>query len=111
MGFDSKVLFVLCDVEMWLFNIDVMFVFDMMGLMVQKVVLIDIQMKIEGLCNVVKCFYEIFVKLLMDGVCMVSKFVGGMSGVQICFGFVFYVINVNVGYLLFMKYVVNFWFY
>ena len=111
LGFGNIPISVVCDADMRLPNTDIMFVLDTTGSMASPAVSGDIQTKIQGLRNAVKCFYEILAKLPTDAQCAATKPTGGTSGVQIRFGFVPYASNVNVGYLLPTSYIADSWTY
>ena len=99
-GKTTETLSVTCDAAMSLPNTDVMFVLDVTGSMGSKAVSTDTETKMEALQGAVKCFYESVAQRNTSETCNSGAPTGGVTAVQVRFGFVPYATNVNVGRLL-----------
>ena len=99
-GRTTETLTVTCDAAMSLPNTDIMFVLDTTGSMGSKAVSTDSKTKIEALRGAVKCFYESVAQRNTSESCNLGAPTGGVTSVQVRFGFVPYATNVNVGKLL-----------
>lgn len=99
-GKTTETLTVSCDAAMSLPNTDVMFVLDVTGSMGSKAVSTDTETKMEALQGAVKCFYESVAQRNTSETCTSGAPTGGVTAVQVRFGFVPYATNVNVGRLL-----------
>ena len=110
-GRTSETLTVTCDAAMSLPNTDIMFVLDTTGSMGNKAVSTDTKTKMEALKGAVKCFYESVAQRNTSEACTSGAPTGGVTAVQVRFGFVPYATNVNVGRLLPPVYFANSWNY
>ncbi len=110
-GRTSETIAVSCDAAMSLPNTDVMFVLDTTGSMGSKAVSTDTKTKMEALKGAVKCFYESVAQRNTSESCTSGAPTGGVTAVQVRFGFVPYATNVNVGRLLPSAYFANSWNY
>ena len=99
-GRTTETLTVTCDAAMSLPNTDIMFVLDTTGSMGSKAVTTDTKTKMEALKGAVKCFYESVAQRNTSETCSLGAPTGGVTSVQVRFGFVPYATNVNVGRLL-----------
>lgn len=108
-GTTSETLTVTCDAAMSLPNTDIMFVLDTTGSMGSKAVSTDSKTKIQALRSAVKCFYESVAQRNTSETCTNSAGTGGVTSVQVRFGFVPYATNVNVGKLLPTQYFADDW--
>ncbi len=110
-GRTTETISVTCDAAMSLPNTDVMFVLDTTGSMGSKAVSTDSKTKIEALKSAVKCFYEAVAQRNTSESCTAGTPTGGVTAVQVRFGFVPYATNVNVGKLLPTSYFADDWQY
>jgi len=110
-GRTTETLGVACDAAMSLPNTDIMFVLDTTGSMNEKAVDTDTLTKMEALKGAVKCFYESVAQRDTSESCNLGAPTGGVTAVQVRFGFVPYSVNVNVGRLLPSSYFANSWNY
>ena len=110
-GRTTETLSVTCDAAMSLPNTDIMFVLDTTGSMEFKAVNTDSKTKIQALRGAVKCFYESVAQRNTSESCNLGAPTGGVTAVQVRFGFVPYATNVNVGRLLPSTYFANTWNY
>ncbi len=110
-GRSSETIAVTCDAAMSLPNTDVMFVLDVTGSMGSKAVSTDSKTKIQALRGAVKCFYESVAQRNTSESCNAGAPTGGVTAVQVRFGFVPYSVNVNVGKLLPTAYFADDWTY
>ncbi len=110
-GRSTETIAVICDAAMSLPNTDVMFVLDVTGSMGSKAVSSDSKTKIQALRGAVKCFYESVAQRNTSETCNAGAPTGGVTAVQVRFGFVPYAVNVNVGKLLPTAYFADDWTY
>lgn len=108
-GRTTETLTVTCDAAMSLPNTDIMFVLDVTGSMASKAASSDIKTKIQALRGAVKCFYESVAQRNTSESCNAGAPTGGVTAVQVRFGFVPYSVNVNVGKLLPTAYFADEW--
>ncbi|OYW22441.1 MULTISPECIES: pilus assembly protein [unclassified Sphingomonas] len=110
-GKTTETLTIVCDAAMSLPNTDIMFVLDVTGSMGNKAVSTDSKTKIQALRGAVKCFYESVAQRNTSETCTTGAPTGGVTAVQVRFGFVPYSVNVNVGKLLPTAYFADDWTY
>lgn len=110
-GRTTETLTVTCDAAMSLPNTDIMFVLDTTGSMGNKAVSSDTKTKIQALRGAVKCFYESVAQRNTSESCNLGAPTGGVTSVQVRFGFVPYATNVNVGKLLPSSFFADDWTY
>ena len=108
-GRTTETLNVTCDAAMSLPNTDIMFVLDVTGSMGSKAVSTDSRTKIQALRGAVKCFYESVAQRNTSETCNIGAPTGGVTAVQVRFGFVPYSVNVNVGKLLPTNFLADEW--
>ncbi len=108
-GRTTETLTVTCDAAMSLPNTDIMFVLDVTGSMASKAASSDSKTKIQALRGAVKCFYESVAQRNTSESCNAGAPTGGVTAVQVRFGFVPYSVNVNVGKLLPTAYFADEW--